>query len=594
MPGLKILPKKILATFGLALGAAALVLGLFFLGTLDILEEGLRDRFFLAERPPEDVVIIAIDEPSLDAIGRWPWDRKIHAELLAALERGEARAVGFDINFAEPQDEASDILLERAIEKLPIVLPAELHDFRFTRTGARASSAALPLNRFQRPNAFLGHVNVLTDDDGAARRVALAVETAHGEIMPAFAASLWQAVLPSGRISLPSPAIQRIRYLGPGGTFRTVSYRDVINGSVPVQEFREKVVLVGVTAPDLHDTLLTPVARGQTMPGVEVHANIFEMLRRESFFFEIPLWLKISAIAVPSVLMGAFFSFTRRLRFIICAAGASAFLIIFSAAVAFDRGVIAPLLHPLISLGGSFAAIASFRYASEAKEKRWIRETFQRYVSPHVVEALIRDPSKLALGGEEREVSVLFCDIRGFTSWSERLRPEELVPLLNEYLSALTEVVLKEDGVLDKYIGDAIMAFWGAPLDQPDHALQAVRAAQTMVRRLETLNAAWAARGVAPLKNGVGIATGVVIVGNMGSLERFDYTVIGDTVNTASRLESATKELGEAIVFAESTAEKVKHALPVKALGEIKVKGKENAVKVYTLKETFEIRNKSK
>lgn len=577
------MPKKLLATFGLALGVAALALGLFLLGALDTFEEGLRDRFFLTERPPEDVVIIAIDESSLAAIGRWPWDRKIHAELLAALERGKARAVGFDIHLAEPQDEINDALLERAIEKLPIVLPTELRDLRFTQTGARASSAALPLNRFRRPNASLGHVNILTDDDGIARRVALIAETAQGETMPAFAVSLWQAALPSGRISLPSPAIQRIRYLGPGGTFHTISYRDVINGSVPLQEFREKVVLVGVTAPDLHDTLLTPATRGQTMPGVEAHAAIFEMLRRGSFFFEIPLWLKLAAIAMPSVLMGVFFSFMRKLRFVIGATGASAFLIIFSAAVAFDKGVIAPLLYPLISLSGSFAAIASFRYASEAKEKRWIRETFQRYVSPHVVEALIRDPSRLALGGEEREVSVLFCDIRGFTSWSERLRPEELVPLLNEYLSALTEVILKEDGVLDKYIGDAIMAFWGAPLNQPDHALQAVRTAQTMVRRLETLNTAWAARGVAPLKNGVGIATGIVVVGNMGSLERFDYTVIGDTVNTASRLESATKELGETIVFAESTAEKIKHALPVKALGEIMVKGKEKAVKVYTL-----------
>jgi adenylate cyclase len=577
------LPKKLIITLGLALGVAAFVVGLSLLGTLDTLEEGLRDRFFLAEPPPEDVVIIAVDEASLEAVGRWPWDRKIHAELLAALDIGGARAVGFDVNFAEPQDEINDALLEGALEKLPIVLPAEAHDLSLTRTGARADSLTLPLKRFLKPNVSLGHVNILSDDDAIARRVALAVEITQGQTLPAFAVRMLETTLPTERSAPAASGIQRIHYLGPAGTFHTVSYKDVLNGTIAPQALKGKIAFVGVTAPDLHDTLVTPAGRGQTMPGVEVHANIFEMLRRGNFLLEIPLWLKLLAIILPSALMGALFSLLKKLRLIIGLALVCAFSIPLLGAAAFDRGRIAPLLYPLISLGGSFAVIASFRYTSEAKEKRWIRETWERYVSPHVVAALIRDPSRLALGGEKREITVLFCDIRGFTSWSEKLAPEELVPLLNEYLSALTEVILAEDGVLDKYIGDAIMAFWGAPLDQPDHALRALNAARKMVERLDALNSDWASRGIAPLKNGVGIATGMAVVGNIGSLKRLDYTVIGDTVNTASRLESATKELGAGIVFSETTAEKAKAMLPIKPLGEIMVKGKEKPVKVYTV-----------
>lgn len=575
--------KKLFATGALALGIAAFTIGLFLLGTLDIFEEGLRDRLFVTQPPPEDVVIIAVDEPSLAAIGRWPWDRKVHAELLTILVNAEARAVGFDINFAEPQDETNDALLARAIEMLPIVLPVEAHDLRITHTGARANLITRPLDRFQKPNASFGHVNVLTDADGVARRVAPTLHTAEDEVIPAFAVNLAHRVLPPESLSLPLGTIQRIHYLGPAGTFHTVSYRDVLDGSTHPREFKGKIVFVGVTAPDLHDTLLTPTTRGEMMPGVEIHANIFEMLRRGNFLFETPLWLTLLAIAAPSVLVGMLFSFMRKLLSVMVATGAYALLIAVLAAIAFDKGFMAPVLYPFISLSGAFAVIASFKYTSEAKEKRWIRKTFQRYVSPHVVEMLIQDPSKLALGGEEREVTVLFCDIRGFTSWSETLRPEELVPLLNEYLSALTDVILEEDGVLDKYIGDAIMAFWGAPLRQPDHALRALRTAGKMIERLKALNAAWTQRGIATLKNGIGIATGVVVIGNMGSLRRFDYTVIGDTVNTASRLESATKELGEQIVFSEATAEKIRSALPVKALGEIMVKGKEKAVKVYTV-----------
>ena len=244
----------------------------------------------------------------------------------------------------------------------------------------------------------------------------------------------------------------------------------------------------------------------------------------------------------------------------------------------------AALLFDAVLASGSFLLfllIAARYFSKHERERREIREAFQKYLSPKILEAILRDPDQLTLGGQRREVTILFSDIRSFTSLSERLPPQQLTQLLQEYFEAMTEEVLKEDGILDKYIGDAIMAFWGAPIEQKDQADRAVRAAQSMMRRLSELTESWQRKGYPIFDIGIGINLGVATVGNMGSSMRFDYTAVGDTVNAASRLEQLTKEYKNHIIISESTKRQLTIDPRLKDLGEVTVKGKEKPIHVF-------------
>ncbi len=228
-----------------------------------------------------------------------------------------------------------------------------------------------------------------------------------------------------------------------------------------------------------------------------------------------------------------------------------------------------------------YVGIILYRFFSEEKEKKYIRKTFGHYLSPHVMDEILKDPTRLKLGGEKQHLTVLFSDIRGFTTLSEKLAPEEIVCVLNEYLSDMVKDVFNNDGTLDKFIGDAVMAFWGAPIAQNDHQLKAVRCAIDMVRSLRALQKKWQEEGKPIFHIGIGINTGDMVVGNMGSMDRMDYTVIGDNVNLGARLEGLNKEYGTEIIISETTYDSVKDSISANYLGEVKVKGKEKAVKIY-------------
>jgi adenylate cyclase len=249
------------------------------------------------------------------------------------------------------------------------------------------------------------------------------------------------------------------------------------------------------------------------------------------------------------------------------------------------RGIWIDLVGPLSTAFFSYISITSYNFATEEKEKRWIRNAFGHYISKNVMEEILKDPAKLKLGGERKELSVLFADVRGFTGYSEQRQPEEVVAVLNEYLDAMTKVILKHNGTLDKYVGDAIMAIFGAPspTEQTNHAQKAVFVALEMIETLKTLQAKWRSEGKEPLDIGIGINTGIMLVGNMGSTERMDYTVIGDAVNLASRIESLTRTYNNHIMISEFTYAKLKDILEVKPLEAIKVKGKEQPVMMYEL-----------
>jgi adenylate cyclase len=241
------------------------------------------------------------------------------------------------------------------------------------------------------------------------------------------------------------------------------------------------------------------------------------------------------------------------------------------------------LIYPVLTMMTIYLGITVYRYVTEEREKKKIRGAFQYYLTPSVVNEILKDPAKLKLGGDKKHLSVMFSDIRGFTTISEKLSPEELVRLLNEYLTAMTDIVFKYEGLLDKYIGDAIMAVFGAPLEQPDHALRACRTGLEMMAKLQELRAKWAAEGRPDVDIGVGINSGDMVVGNMGSEMRFDYTVMGDSVNLASRLEGTNKEYGTHIILSEFTYEIVKAELYCRELDAVRVKGKKRPVRLYEL-----------
>jgi adenylate cyclase len=245
---------------------------------------------------------------------------------------------------------------------------------------------------------------------------------------------------------------------------------------------------------------------------------------------------------------------------------------------------------PTATLTTNYAAIVSYRFFFEEREKKKVRGAFQQYLAPGLITQLLKDPGLLRLGGEEKALTAMFSDIRGFTTISEGLTPGGLVELLNEYLSVMTDIVFLHWGTLDKYIGDAIVAFWGAPYPQSDHALRACRAALDMLKGLEKLNAGWQARGMPTMRTGVGINSGPMLVGNMGSNRRFNYTIMGDNVNLASRLEGLNKEFKTRIIVSESTFQNVSGQLLGRELDLIRVKGKTKPVKIFELLSTMEER----
>ncbi|MBI5966515.1 MAG: adenylate/guanylate cyclase domain-containing protein [Deltaproteobacteria bacterium] len=241
------------------------------------------------------------------------------------------------------------------------------------------------------------------------------------------------------------------------------------------------------------------------------------------------------------------------------------------------------MTYPLLNLILTYLGITGYRYMTEEREKKKIRGAFQYYLSPSVVDQMLHNPEKLKLGGEKKDLTVLFSDIRGFTSISERMTPETLVKFLNEYLTKMTDIVFKYDGLLDKYMGDALMAIWGAPLDQPDHAQRACYTALEMVEELWGLQKKWSAEGLPTLNIGIGINAGPMVVGNMGSERRFDYTVMGDSVNLGSRLEGLNKLYGTNVIVSEMTYERVREEILGRELDSVRVKGKDQRVRIYEL-----------
>jgi adenylate cyclase len=372
-----------------------------------------------------------------------------------------------------------------------------------------------------------------------------------------------------------------INYLGPPGVFPTYSAAQVLAGKIPQEALKDKMVLVGATAVGIFDLRVTPFSG--LCPGLEIQATVLDnILRRD--FIRIPAQPTLTTMSIVLAIALIFGLLLPRLS----AVGAIAItLLVVQVYLALNYlafrywGLHLEVFYPLLEVAGVYTGITLQRFLAEERERVRIKKAFQSFVAPEVVNQIIRHPEKLRLGGERRRLSILFSDIRGFTSLSEVMEPEAVVEVLHEYLDPMSEIVVKHGGTLDKYIGDAIMALYGAPLDLADHSRQACLTALEMVKTLKELDRSWVERGRPSLRIGIGINSGVVSVGNMGSNRLFDYTAIGDNVNLASRLEGLNKYYGTEILVAGATVEDIDGDLYFREVDQVKVKGKSQPITIY-------------
>ncbi|MBI5654059.1 adenylate/guanylate cyclase domain-containing protein [Candidatus Uhrbacteria bacterium] len=577
-------------------GCVGLLAGLGLLtGILQNWSNPTLDLLFLPHKPDPRLTLIAIDDASLTQIGRWPWPRQTHAQLIGKLKDAGATVIGYDVNFPEPSDKDDDQALAAALKNSAnVVLPLEL-----TLLQSRSNltydpkNVVQPIASLSSAAGALGFVNSPPDADNVFRRLPLTVKGPDGSVVPSFEAEVLRLAGTPGLLRgapLDSLGRMRVNFSGPpapAGAFRIISAADVLFDKTDLALLKGGIVLVGATAYDLHDNLLVPTSRGVPMSGVEVHASVLDTLLSRRWLQSVPDWLQ----AFYLIILGLFIGFMVprvRARWSIPITLAVWFASILISFLAFDRGWLLDILWPTLTLVFAYAAVTLERRLASELQKRQLKTAFSRYVSPSVVEVILADPSKLKLGGERKNMSVLFSDICGFTSISEKLSPDKLVEILNKYLSRMTAIVFEESGVLDKYIGDAVMAFWNAPFAQPDHAFRAVATALKMQNVLDEMNAK-KEFGDVEIRIGVGINTGDMVVGNVGGEARFDYTVIGDNVNLGSRLEALTRQYKVGVIVTEATYQAFGDRILARRLDKVAVKGKKEPVVIYeAIAETHE------
>jgi class 3 adenylate cyclase len=591
-----------------------------------------------------DIAVFGFDEKSLAELGRWPWPRSTFASFLSNVnENHDTKPSGIliDVLFTETSTAAEDIALAESLKahkdntvvdlfaNVSNQIVAEGEEIRervkmLEPSGIQANDRSPqvvnvvtpPIKGIIRSNVKIAAATALLglnarlagkQADQTVRRFAVVVKIGN-RYYPSTV--LWLAMLyykvdlkdvqvNIGKnvvlrgATIPgtkqSPEVKRdivipiddqgsilINYYGRQGTFQVRSFSDVVNARVSPKYFKNKIVLVGVYAEGLQDIHRTPYGN---MYGIEMIANTVNQILNGDFIHTAPDAINIALI----VFFGLLISYIVGRRSILISYLTTFVLVVvyfFAVVFLFDRyryvlNLSAPLITSIITL---FTMIA-YRIMTEGKEKKAIQGMFSKYVSKSVVEELLKHPEKVDLGGEDKSITVLFSDIRGFTTLSEKLTPQELVSHLNDYLSAMTDIIFKYDGTLDKYVGDEIMAFWNAPIEQNNHAELACRTALEMMIKLGELNALWPEEK--RLNIGIGLNTGIMTVGNMGSKSRMNYTLMGDNVNLGARLEGTNKIYGTNIIISEFTRDIVKDSFVCRELDSVVVKGKKKPVRIY-------------
>lgn len=586
----------------------------FELKTLD-----LRFHFRGEKPPPSDIIIVAIDEKSISQFGRWPWRRSRHANLIKILKEEKAKIIFFDVFFLEKSDypeddqmlfsavkEAGNVFFDYPLLSDKDVKTKEdknlipyLHKNSRKRSDFKKvyfteeKSALFPLPEILKGAKGVGHATIYEDEDHLFRKTALWVkyqERVYPFISILLASeyygvnlediSIAKDMIEIGKTTVPLifPTQMFINYRGGANTFPYISYSEVLMRKFKKGIFQNKVILVGGTATGLFDIRATPFGQ---MPGIEMIANSLSTLISGNFISPTSNFINFTLIFLFSLMSGYFTFRSGLLKITILVIAAGLFYVIGCIYLFEKKGIFLNMLSPLGGMFLTYIITLIYRYLIIEKEKKKIKNAFQHYVTSSVVAEILKNPDSLKLGGEKKILTVLFSDIRGFTELSEKLTPEEVVSILNEYFTEMTDIVFKYEGTLDKFIGDAIMVVYGAPVHFPDHAEKAVKTAIEMRDKMRELRLRWKKEGRVDFSIGIGINTGEMIVGNMGSRDRWDYTVVGDAVNLASRLEHQTRESQVDIIISENTYNLVKDKIIVKELGEVMVRGKQKPIVIY-------------
>lgn len=619
---------------GYALLAALLSVVLYWLNPpiLERLDQGSRDFVFAARRsppPPPEVVVVSVDEASVKRYGRWPWSRSLQALLLAELKALGAQTIALDIIYLRPQDPQADGDLAQALELPGAAViggyffrdqetlaadPRQLAVLRrhrlqnvFVRAGGRLPLADYPFAETNQPDLAqrfdgLGFFNGSHDPDGLIRSARL-VAAYDDDIYPALplaALAAYLGVQPElradgngvseirlGERSIPVDEFGRLalNFYSPDRAIPLLSAADVLDQKLPAAAVADKLVLVGVTEVGIADVRPTPLA--DSFPGVAIHATAAANILQGWYLYQ----AERSVILADLVLIGLVpllmvWGLTRRRRLwsmlLLLAGAAAAVFATFFWLVAV-HGLLVSLVYPALAVATGFTVFLAYYVLNSQRKTRFLHRAFSSYVAPALVERLLNNPEQLSVAGERKEITVLFADLRGFTALAERLAPEALAQLLNRYLGVMTDIIMAEQGTLDKYIGDAVMAIFNAPLTIDRHPQRAARTALRMLVELEKLNSGFETEHGVRLGLGIGLCTDEAIVGNLGSNRRFDYTAIGDGVNTAARLETATKQYGVDILLSAATRERLGEDFVCRRVDRVRVVGKKRATEIYQL-----------
>ena len=628
---------KLAQGIGIGLACALLSILLWSYGRLDWLESATWDfRAKTLANPAQttsDICIIALDQYSLDfakenfkGMGAWPWVRELYAPIVDFCTRAGAKAIAFDVFFSEPSRLGVDddrklgesiATNGHFIVALPhgetTIWPQDIPTSKLQvaglseytpdfKNGLRMATATFSVPEIASNAVMFGHVVGTPDPDGKVRRtkpllmfdskpvasLGLAVFLAGN---PGTKLKLSSKALSAGQHDIPltGEGATILNYRGPEKVYRILNAAAVINSELRLREnekpeidpssLKDKYVFFGFTAPALFDQKITPVSR--IYPGVAVHATFLDNLLSNDFFREASSTSLIILVILLSMLAGVI---TR-----LCQTGTQTLL-------TFVLILPVPILLGFIAYTGNIwlnvsvqetavtltlIGVSILNYAAEGKQRRFLKTAFKQYISGEVIDKLVKDPGHLKLGGETRELSIFFSDVAGFTGLSEVLKPEQLTALLNEYLTAMTDIIYDEGGTIDKYEGDAIIAFWNAPLDLKDHQTHAVRTAIRCNNKLAELRPILKQRYGEDLFARIGINTGSVVVGNMGSTQRFNYTFLGDAGNLASRLEGLNKQFDTSIMISQYTQKMLGNEFICREISSVRVKGRKESVKVF-------------
>ncbi|WP_373036786.1 CHASE2 domain-containing protein [Sulfurimonas sp.] len=573
---------------------------------------------FQKKEPSKEVVFVAVDEPSVNEFGRWPWKREIIAKGIDGLR--EADVVLMDMIFSEPTSQEQDSALAESLsglnasvcgfflrdkstqkitdEELEILgdssldlLQSQISEFK-TPLFVSAPFAEMNIVPILQSCSLSGSFSTLSESDHLLRSYSVAVYF-QNILYPSLAVQglrlkfnqdikrvdATHVKINDKSIGLNEKGFIKLNFYQPN-QYNVVSFLDVATGKIKPEHFKDKIVILGITEVGAGDVVSTPLG---SMPGPLLHYTFISNLLQDHLIKEpkyITSALIVFMVLLPFILVLLFKKILHRVVINIVV-----YLIVYAYIryLFVSDMVYIDLFYPLISLILSLVAVEAIAFTLQEQRGKFMRGAFSSYLSGDLLDKLIENPDALALGGESKELSILFSDIRGFTTISESMDPVSLITLLNRYFTPMTNAVLDNGGMLDKYIGDAVMAFFNAPVDIKDHADASCVCALQMIEKLDALNKELALENISPIKIGIGINTADVVVGNMGSDTRFNYTVIGDGVNLASRVEGLTKNYGVSILITEFTVAKISNKFIYREIEPVKVKGKDEAVLLYEL-----------